>query len=230
MKALETSNESSLSQPQIIDWGLIDYQQSLDKQLQLVEEVIADPQHAGYIILCSHPHVVTTGRQTKPEDIFSWKGPVIEISRGGRATYHGPSQVVVYPILNLQKPRAGRGPQEIRGYLRALENAIVETLKDYGIEAVGKTPKKKSDQDSETDETGVWVGHQKIASLGIAVKRWVTYHGAAINLDYDHEAFQGLNPCGFSPSTMVSAETLLSEKIDRNQFKNNLTTKLISQL
>lgn len=226
-----TSNQSSLStQPQVLDWGLIDYQQALEKQLQLVEEVIANPEHQGYIVFCSHPHVVTTGRQTKPEDIFAWKGPVVEISRGGRATYHGPSQVVVYPILNLKSPRAGRGAQEIRGYLRDLEKAIVETLKEFGIEAVGKTPQKKLDTDAETDETGVWVGRQKIASLGIAVKRWVTYHGAAINLDYDSQAFQGLNPCGFTSATMTCVETVLNKKISRDLFSLNLQKKLIQIL
>jgi lipoyl(octanoyl) transferase len=222
-----TSNPSSLSlRPQILDWGLIDYQQALDQQLQLVEEVITNPDHQGYIVFCSHPHVVTTGRQTKPEDIFAWPGPVVEISRGGRATYHGPSQVMVYPILNLKNPRAGRGAQEIRGYLRDLEKAIVETLKEFGIEAVGKTPQKKLDTDAETDETGVWVGRQKIASLGIAVKRWVTYHGAAINLDYDPEAFQGLNPCGFTSSTMTCVETVLSKKIERKNFYLVLQKKI----
>lgn len=223
-KAQDSSNTEA---PKVLDWGLIDYQQALEKQLQLVEEVIANPQHAGYIVFCSHPHVVTTGRQTKPEDIFAWKGPVIEISRGGRATYHGPSQVVVYPILNLKNPRAGRGAQEIRGYLRDLEKAIVETLKEFGIDAVGKTPQKKLDTDAETDETGVWVGRQKIASLGIAVKRWVTYHGAAINLDYDPEAFQGLNPCGFTTATMTCVETQLNTRVSRDLFIQQLQSRLL---
>ena len=235
LNTVSKSNTNSSSQqnasvlaPTILDWGLIDYQQALEKQLQLVEEVIANPQHSGYIVFCSHPHVVTTGRQTKPEDIFAWQGPVVEISRGGRATYHGPSQVVVYPILNLKNPRAGRGAQEIRGYLRDLEKAIVETLKEFGIEAVGKTPQKKSETEAETDETGVWVGRQKIASLGIAVKRWVTYHGAAINLDYDPKAFQGLNPCGFTTATMTCIETVLNKKMDREVFVKFLESKILA--
>ena len=224
-----SSTDSSLvNSPKVLDWGLIDYQKALDKQLQLVEEVIASDNHAGYIVFCSHPHVVTTGRQTKPEDIFAWQGPVIEISRGGRATYHGPSQVVVYPIINLKNPRTGRGAQEIRGYIRALEKAIVASLKEFGIDSVGKTPQKKLDSEIETDETGVWVGHQKIASLGIAVKRWVTYHGAAINLDYDPEAFQGLNPCGFTTATMTCAETVLNKKIQRQDFIKSLADKILS--
>ncbi|MGZ3690302.1 MAG: lipoyl(octanoyl) transferase LipB [Pseudobdellovibrio sp.] len=209
------------------DWGLIDYQQALDKQLELVDLVSREPNHPGFLIFCSHPHVVTTGRQTKPEDIFAFKGPIIEVSRGGRATYHGPSQLVVYPIINLKNPRAGRGPQEIRGYLRDFEKAIVLTLKEFGIEAVGKTAQKLEGADAETDETGVWIGHQKIASLGIAVKKWVTYHGAALNVDYDPEAFQGLNPCGFKTSTMTSMETQLNKKIDSTKLKEQLEKNLL---
>lgn len=219
-----------MSEPIFQDWGLIDYQTALNKQLELVEQVSQNQSHPGFLIFCSHPPVVTTGRQTKPADIFSWKGEIIEVSRGGRATYHGPSQIVVYPILNLKQSRAGRAPQEIRGYLRALEQAVVETLMEYNITAVGKTPQKLSGETTESDETGVWVGTQKIASLGIAVKKWTTYHGVAINLDHDPDAFQGLNPCGFKSSTMVSAEALLNKKISRLAFEEELLKKLIQLL
>ncbi|AGH94915.1 lipoyl(octanoyl) transferase LipB [Pseudobdellovibrio exovorus] len=211
-----------MHKPEFQDWGLIDYQSALDKQLELVDILSQNDDHSGFLVFCSHPHVVTTGRQTQPEDIFSWKGPIVEVSRGGRATYHGPSQLVVYPILNLKKPRHDRGAQEIRGYLRALEKAIVVTLAEYGVNAIGKTPQKLAGQQSETDETGVWIGRQKIASLGIAVKKWICFHGAAINLEYDPEAFQGMNPCGFTSNTMICLETLLDKKIDRSEFANKL--------
>jgi lipoyl(octanoyl) transferase len=204
------------------DWGLIDYEKALQKQLEYVEIVASDENHPGFLIFCTHPAVVTTGCQTQPTDIFSWNGPVIEISRGGRATYHGPSQIVIYPILSLKKARAGRGPQEVRGYLRALEKAIVDTLKDFSVEAVGKTPQKIPGEQLETDETGVWVGQQKIASLGIAVKKWVTFHGAALNFSHDPEAFIGMNPCGFKSSTMLSLEQVLEKKPERSTFKEKL--------
>lgn len=212
------------------DLGLIDYEQALQKQLDYVEKVSSDQDHPGFLIFCTHPAVVTTGRQTRAEDIFAWNGKTIEISRGGRATYHGPSQLVVYPILNLKHSRKDRGPQEVRGYLRALENGIVETLKKFDVYAVGKTPQKKTDADAVTEETGVWVENQKIASLGIAVKKWVTYHGAAINLDYDPEAFFGLNPCGFQSKTMVCLESLIGKSINRSHFSELLRTELIQVL
>ncbi|MBC7421812.1 MAG: lipoyl(octanoyl) transferase LipB [Bdellovibrio sp.] len=206
------------------DWGLIDYEQALQKQLEYVELVAGDAlnEHPGFLIFCTHPAVVTIGRQTLPDDVFAWKGPTIEVSRGGRATYHGPSQIVVYPILNLKNPRAGRGPQEIRGYIRALENAIVITLKEFNIESMGRTPQKIPGQSVETDETGVWVGERKVASVGIAVKKWICFHGAAINFHYDALAFQGMNPCGFKTSTMISVAELLPTDLSEPTFKNSL--------
>ncbi|MBC7457491.1 MAG: lipoyl(octanoyl) transferase LipB [Bdellovibrionaceae bacterium] len=205
------------------DWGLIDYESALKKQLEYVDQVAADDNHAGFLVFCTHPAVVTTGRQTKPEDIFAWQGPVIEISRGGQATYHGPSQVVVYPIINLKKPRADRGAQEIRGYLRDFEKAIVETLKHFLVPAEGN-------QTDKVEDTGVWIetptGLKKMASLGIAVKKWTTYHGAAINLYDDASAFQGINPCGYKTDTMISLEKFLNKKIKAEEFKLRLRSEL----
>jgi len=206
------------------DWGLIDYEQALHRQLEKVEEIAnsttkeeSQGENFGFLIFCSHPAVVTLGRKTQPGDVFGWKGPIKEISRGGRATYHGPSQLVVYPIFKIK---------DIGKYLRDFENAILDVMKSYDIEAVGKTLQKKSDVQEETEETGVWVGPQKIASLGIGVKKWVTYHGAAINLDEDPQAFQGMKPCGFSSETMVSLERLLGQKVNRQEFSDKLKSRL----
>lgn len=211
------------------DWGLIPYQDALDRMLELVPKV-ADGLHPGTLIFCSHPPVITRGRATQPGDVFAWDGPQLEVSRGGRATYHGPSQLVVYPVLSLKDARKGRAPQEIAGYLRALENAIVDTLAEDGIAAVGKSLKKKSADLAAADETGVWVGERKIASLGIGVKRWVAYHGAAINLDHDPKAFTGLNPCGFRTGVMTSLQEILGKPIDRADFAARLKTRLLQEL
>lgn len=220
------------------DWGLISYEEAMNKQVEYVEKLdvtlASGENHPGFLIFCSHPAVVTTGRQTQSSDIFSWEGPVVEVSRGGRATYHGPSQIVVYPIISLKNPRGKkadsddqRGVQDVRGYLRAFEAAIVKTLKAYGITAEGKTPQKMLGQTVETDETGVWMGNQKIASLGIAVKKWITYHGAAINFFNDPTAFTGINPCGFKTETMISVEKVLGDgQVSVEDFKNTLRKNL----
>ena len=211
------------------DWGLIDYEKALAKQLEYVQKIY-DEQSSGVIILCSHPAVVTVGRQTLPGDVFGWKGSIIEVSRGGRATYHGPSQVVAYPIVNLAFPRHGRIPHEVRGFLRTLEQGVVNTLKLYGIDSEGRSPQKKLDSPEAVDETGVWVKNQKVASLGIAVKKWISFHGTAINLEKDPTAFQGMKPCGFSTETMISVEELLAQKIEREEFKSRLSQELAKVL
>lgn len=208
-----------------LDWGLLDYQQALTQQLELAEKV-AKEQIPGYLIFCTHPPVVTLGRGTREGDVFGWQGPVQEISRGGRATYHGPSQLVVYPVLNLNLPRHQRPPRDLGGYLRSFEEAIVKTLKQYGVTSLGKSLQKKSASSVETEETGVWVQDKKIASLGLAVKKWVSFHGAAINLHHDPKAFQGLKPCGFSSETMVSLEALLNCPVNEAEFKNVLRKEL----
>ena len=203
------------------DWGLIDYQQALKQQEALVEK-IANEKLPGTLIFCTHPAVVTLGRKTQEGDVSTWSGPVIEISRGGRATYHGPSQLVVYPIYNLDFPRDGKPKKDIAWYLRSLEDVIVDTLRDYGIKAQGRSLQKKTGDEPGADETGVWVENRKIASLGIGVRKWICYHGAAINLDSDAKAFRGMKPCGFQPETMVSLEELIGKKIDRNEFSGKL--------
>lgn len=212
------------------DWGLIDYEQALQKQTDYVEKVAADEAHEGYLIFCSHPQVVTTGRQTKDEDIFSWNGPIVEVSRGGRATYHGPSQVVVYPIVSLKRPRENRGPQEVRGFIRSLESAIVTTLKNLGLAAHGKTIAANTSAENNLEDTGVWIGEKKVASIGIAVRKWVTYHGAAVNVLSDPTAFQGINPCGYKSDVMVSVDNCLKEKIDLEAFKQDLKAQCLRLL
>lgn len=229
MEKMPTPNSHmNLTAPLVFkDWGLIPYQVAMLKQLELVQEV-ADKKLPGYLIFCTHPPVVTTGRSTKADDIFDWKGEVIEVSRGGRATYHGPSQLIVYPIVNLNFARHNRSIKEVVGFLRDFENAIVKTLNEYGIHSQGRSLQKKSD--SEADETGVWVGNQKIAALGIAVKKWVTYHGAAINFFKDPYAFQGINPCGFKSNVIVTVEEKTPNLPNLEDFKNTLSQFLLTEL
>ncbi len=221
--------QTELSDIRLEDWGLVDYSEALLRQqeyvLQRASNLIPDT-----VIFCTHPPVVTLGRATKSDDLLGWQGQTVEVSRGGRATYHGPSQLVVYPILNLKKSRQGRPAQDITGYLRVFEDVIVECLEFYGVQAEGRSLQKKDSLNPEQDETGVWVAARKIASLGIAVKKWISFHGAAINLDFDERAFQGLKPCGFQPSVMVSLEELIGKKVSREEFKMQLGQKLLKKL
>ncbi len=242
---------------EIHDWGLIPYQQALDKQLVLVDEVALSRAEnrnpKDHLVFCTHPPVVTKGRSTKPDDIFAWSGEVVEVQRGGRATYHGPSQIVVYPILNMARSRAGRPSQDVVGLLRAMETSIINVLSIFGINGQGRSLQLKPGQDLTAAETGVWVttsfpglpepfelsvnkSHSlKIASLGIGVKKWVSFHGAAININRDPSAFVGLNPCGFESQIMTNLEDVLKNNnrdttIDRDRFKFLLAQEMLQLL
>lgn len=225
------------------DWGQVPYKEALEKQLGTLNTIFTE-QKPGTIIFCTHPPVVTCGRVTTNEDISGWTGEIVEVSRGGRATYHGPSQLVVYPIINLKIPSPHRPRGEVVGFLRQLENSIVMTLKNFDIDAIGRSLQTKSDSNSKEDETGVWVTidgshyNRKIASLGIAVKNWITYHGAAINLKNDSQAFSGIKPCGFQTNVMISLEEILKIKDPNfvyspaleNEFKKKLIENLFNYL
>lgn len=185
----------------ILNVGLRPYEEVYELQKETVEKVKDGDDET--LIICSHPPVVTLGKKSRPEDLQGWQGDIVSIERGGKATYHGPGQIVIYPILNLKK----RG-QNIAGFLEVMEQSMVKVLKDLGLEASGNMERGKPDY------TGVWVkgnsGYptQKIASIGVAVSRWVTYHGLAFNLEKDPLAFTGISPCGFTTETMTSLEDL----------------------
>lgn len=196
-----------------VDWGLIGYEEALNKQLELVH-LVSEGDEVEQVIYCTHPPVVTLGRGTKEGDLTDWKGDVVEVQRGGRATYHGPSQLVAYPILDLSKRH-----RDLHQFLRNIESAVIDTLKNYGVES-----------HISEGNTGVWIGKKKIASVGIAVKKWISYHGVAVNLDYDPTAHTGLKPCGFTTETMVSLEELTGGKVDHAEFLGKLKIELDRRL
>ncbi len=199
---------------QFENWGLIDYETSVARQLAAVDE-IASSRGEERVVLCTHPPVVTLGRGVQADDVNGWTGQIIESTRGGRATYHGPNQVVVYPLLDLKRPHKNFVDHDVHAYLRALENATVQVLNEIGLpRAEARTSKV-----GEVSLTGVWVGEHKVASIGIAVRKWVTYHGVAINVQHDAEAFSGIRPCGFEPSVMSSVETELHKSVNRAAFE-----------
>src|SRR6185503_6105365 len=112
----------------IEDWGLVDYESAVERQLAAVDDVAAGAEER--IIFCTHPPVVTLGRGTTAEDMTGWSGSTVETSRGGRATYHGPNQIVIYPIIDLKRTRNGIPERDVHAYLRTLEIATVEFLQD----------------------------------------------------------------------------------------------------
>lgn len=207
-----------------INWGLIDYQECEAKQLALLDE-IHQTESPGALVLCSHPEVVTLGRSSEASDIINWTGPTYEVNRGGRATYHGPEQIVVYCLINLKFPGAQRKAKDIPDLLRCIEKSCIELLAQLGMQAEGK-----SKTDSDLNDTGVWVSGKKIMSLGIAVRHWVSYHGLAFNYENNPNAFAGINPCGFHQSKMTSLQSLADRLPTRSEIENNLCLNLAKNL
>lgn len=196
----------------VIDLGLVDYGEALKKQQQLVEDMASGQTSQESLVICEHPTVITVGRGIgSKEEIFTKDIPIFEISRGGRSTLHAPGQIVAYPILDLKK-RGG----DLHNLLRVLEESIIETLDAFQINA-----------DRFEGRTGVWVADRKIASIGIAVKQSISYHGLALNVINDLSLFQQLNPCGFTSNVMTSVE---KELPDYSEYKGHSHGELLNSV
>lgn len=174
--------------PAVRDWGRREYVPSLLEMRALVQSRLRG-EIDDTLVLVEHPAVVTIGVQGDDGAAALSGLPVVSVERGGHATYHGPGQLVGYPIVDLN--RRGR---DVRRFVRDLEGIVVDAVGSFGIEA-GRLP----------GQPGVWVeGRRKIASIGIAVDHWVTFHGFAINVDLDLEPFSRFQPCGLDGSIMTS--------------------------
>ena len=155
-------------------------------QQELVEQRVAG-EIGDVLVLTEHEPIVTVGRGTDLAGLEGLDVPVVEVERGGEATYHGPGQLVAYPILLLPEHR-----RDLHRYLRDLEEVVIRALAEVQIEG------------SRRDEwTGVWIGDRKVCSIGVAVRRWVTWHGLALNVHTDLDAFQAFRPCGLDPAVMT---------------------------
>jgi lipoyl(octanoyl) transferase len=170
-----------------------------------------------HLLYFEHPDVVTLGRDRNARDqvLPSCPHPVVSVERGGGATYHGPGQIVGYPIVEIR-----REPRAVGRFLRALEETLARALAELGIEA-GAVPGK----------TGVWVkGERKIASIGIAVRSWVTWHGFALNVTTPPETFSVIRPCGFSAEVMTSIEKETDAEIHRDLLQSSIGRHLAMAL
>ena len=189
--------------------GRIGYREALDLQERRAR-ALKDAQTAGTrgeeaLLLLEHPPVITLGRNAVEADVLAGGerlaslGVTVEkTNRGGQVTYHGPGQLVGYPILDLNPDR-----RDVGRFLRDLEEALVRTLAAYGIEA-GRSP----------GATGVWVGDAKVAAIGVHLSRWVTTHGFALNVTTDLDAFSLIVPCGLRTRGVTSMQRLLGRPVD----------------
>jgi lipoate-protein ligase B len=186
------------------DLGTLDYQAALSLQENLVEA----KHREGFpdiLLFVEHPHVITLGRGGKEANIVdAAEVPVIRSSRGGDVTYHGPGQMVVYPIIDLKSKLR----KDVHRYLRYLEESAIRTLDTFGILAERKPP-----------WTGIWIGNRKIAAIGVAVRRGITYHGLALNVSVDLNQFRRIVPCGLGWSDVTSMEKELGRKVSLEEVK-----------
>ncbi len=197
------------------DLGLIEYETAWKLQDEYARE-IAEGIRPPTLLLLEHPHVYTFGRRGKQENLLWGESQLKEkgiathwVDRGGDVTYHGPGQLVGYPIVRLEASR-----RDIRRYVRDLEEVLIRALADFGIFA-GRHPEHR----------GVWVKNRKIASLGIRISRWVTSHGFALNVATDLSYFSLMNPCGISGCTMTSLEAELLAPVAMASVRERVSTR-----
>lgn len=209
MVARARDNSSASSSWPAVDWidlGLIEY----DAALALQRQKVLERQHnqiSDCVLLAEHPAVVTVGRKPgSQQNILASTFPIVEVERGGDVTFHAPGQLVGYPILSLVDEE-----RDLHGYLRKLETMLIEVCRAVGVQA-----------ESVPGATGVWTQGRKLASIGIAVRKWVTFHGFALNVSCDLTGFSALRPCGFDAAVMTSLERERGQKIDIAQVKQQV--------
>ena len=169
--------------------GRTRYQDAHALQQELVTKRV-EGEIGDALVLTEHEPVITHGRATPADELVALRAtgiPCLEVERGGEATYHGPGQLVAYPILLLEEQR-----RDLHRYLRDLEEVVIGVLSEFAIEGRRRP-----------GLTGVWIGERKVCSIGVAVRRWVTWHGLALNLDTDLAPFRRFNPCGLAPDVMT---------------------------
>ena len=189
----------------LLDLGTREYGEVWAQQRELVAARQRD-EIADTLLLVEHPHVITAGRSAHRENLLQTEDiPLFEIERGGDVTYHGPGQLVGYPIFLLRPDE-----RDLHRYLRNLEEALIQAIGRFGLAG-----------DRKAGWTGVWTtgGARKLASIGVAVKRWVTMHGFALNVSTDLSRFAAINPCGLDASVMASVSSELGRDVGISAVK-----------
>jgi lipoyl(octanoyl) transferase len=190
----------------MVDWGVVPYARACAWQQELVARRKAG-ELPDLLVFCSHPHVITLGRNARrenlrlPEAELARRGvEVCETDRGGDVTYHGPGQLVGYPILDLHEHR-----KDVVWYVRALEEVLIRAAAEFGVAAARKAAPASKRQ----LYTGVWVGEEKLAAIGVHISRWVTSHGFAFNVTTDLSYFEFIVPCGLADKGVTSLQRIL---------------------
>ena len=196
--------------------GIVDYEEALQLQRQLHNE-IAETRRPNTLLLLQHPPVFTAGRRTLESEKPTDGSVVIDVDRGGKITFHGPGQIVGYPIVRL------KNPNDVVGFVRELETSLIAACKEFGIDA-----------QRYCERSGVWLrdehGDRKIAAIGIRVARGVTMHGFALNVNPDLSYFDRIIPCGISDAQVTSMSKELGREISINEVEPVLERHMFEAL
>lgn len=166
---------------------------------------------ADELWVVEHPPVYTQGQNGKPEHILNSQGiEIVKVDRGGQVTYHGPGQIIIYTLINFKQRNCG-----VRSLIRALENAVIATLKEYGIQGQG-----------DVNAPGVYVEGKKISALGLRIRKGSVYHGLSLNVAMDLTPFKGINPCGYQGLEVIQMQDYVSTPLDIRE----VTDKLLAHL
>ena len=190
----------------------------VDDQIDLVNAKKADPSSPDFLIFTEHGPVFTIGSRTGAESHLLWdqktlKDKEIEVhktNRGGDITYHGPGQMIIYPIISLHK-------RDLADYLRKLEIVIIRVLQSFEIDVITREGK-----------TGIWVENRKICAIGVSVKSWITYHGLALNINPDLSHFKGIIPCGITDGSVTSLQNEISTLPEKKLIKERFVVEFKS--
>lgn len=196
--------------------GLVEYEEALQLQRNLHSE-IAESQRPNTLLLLQHPPVFTAGRRTLESEKPTDGSTVIDVDRGGKITFHGPGQIVGYPIVRL------KNPNDVVGFVRELETSLIAVCKEFGLDA-----------QRYCERSGVWIrdnrGDRKIAAIGIRVARGVTMHGFALNVNPDLSYFDRIIPCGISDADVTSMAKELDREISIPEVENVLERHMFEAL
>jgi lipoate-protein ligase B len=195
----------------LLDLGKVEYGKALEIQRSLAGKR-AEGEVPDVLILLEHENVITLGRKTTPENFRPQTVPVFQVERGGDATYHGPGQLVGYPIIKLED-------HDVRRHVQTIEKGLIAAVARWNIrgEIVEGHP-------------GVWVDGRKLASVGVAVTKWVAYHGFALNVNTEMAYFELIRPCGLDPETMTSMQKILSAPVDLQEVKRSFVEEYSAAL
>lgn len=202
---------------QTIDWGIFDYATAHVRQRQMVEERIQD-RSPDRLLLVEHPPVVTIGRGGNLDDLHVSNAALEEqgvalqqVERGGRATFHGPGQLVAYPIVKVRD-------KDLHAFLKRLIDTVADVLQSHGL-----------DPEYREGQPGIWVNGAKIASVGLAVRKWVTYHGIALNVSTDPGWFDMIIPCGQPGEKITSMEREMETSVEMSEVKKRFVTRFLTR-